>query len=199
MRSALCQSTDDCPGRANCLASSCRPGTFSPMRTLLAAAALAVGNAAPAQTPIAFTHVTIIDGPSATPRANQTVIVRGTRIESVGTTTRIPAGARVIDGRGKYLIPGLWDMHVHTSIIGGRRLLGLYVANGVTGVRDMAGDWDMLTTWRRQIARGALVGPRIVASGPYLEGGDVPIPHILARTPDEGRAGVASLVKLALD
>jgi imidazolonepropionase-like amidohydrolase len=90
-------------------------------------------------------------------------------------------------------------MHVHTTIIGGRELLGLYVANGVTGVRDMAGDWPTLTEWRREIARGRLAGPRIVASGPYLEGGDVPIPHILTRTPAEGVAGVDSLIKLGVD
>jgi imidazolonepropionase-like amidohydrolase len=113
--------------------------------------------------------------------------------------TRPPAGARVVDGRGKFLIPGLWDMHVHTAMIGGREMLGLYVANGVTGVRDMAGDWDTLSTWRRDITRGRLVGPRLILAGPYLEGGDVPVPHILTRTPDEGRAGVDSLVKLGVD
>ena len=112
---------------------------------------------------------------------------------------RIPRGARVINGRGKFLIPGLWDMHVHTAIVGGQDLLELYVRNGVTGVRDMAGDWATLVAWRREIAAGRLVGPRIVASGPYLEGGDVPIPHILTRTPDEGRAGVDSLVRLGVD
>jgi imidazolonepropionase-like amidohydrolase len=63
----------------------------------------------------------------------------------------------------------------------------------------MAGDWDTLTTWRREIAAHRLIGPRIIASGPYLEGGDVPIPHILTRTPEEGRAGVDSLVKLGVD
>jgi imidazolonepropionase-like amidohydrolase len=63
----------------------------------------------------------------------------------------------------------------------------------------MAGDWPTLTAWRDDIARGRLVGPRIVASGPYLEGGDVPIPHILTRTPAEGRAGVDSLLTLGVD
>src|SRR4029077_10569925 len=77
--------------------------------------------------------------------------------------------------------------------------LGLYVANGVTGVRDMASDWATIKSWRNSITRGALVGPRIVASGPYLEGGDVPIPHLLTRTPAEGRAGVDSLVALGVD
>jgi len=119
-------------------------------------------------------------------------------VASAGSAV-LPAGARVIDGRGKFLIPGLWDMHVHTAIAGGRALLGLYVANGVTGVRDMAGDWPTLRGWRDDIAAGRLVGPRIVASGPYLEGGDIPVPHLLARTPEEGRAGVDSLVELGVD
>ena len=154
-----------------------------------------------AQRPIAFTHVNVIDGAASKPRVDQTVVIRGTRITAVGPSrsTAAPAGARVIDARGMFLLPGLWDMHVHTSIIGGRALLALYVANGVTGVRDMAGDWDTLTKWRREIAANQLVGPRLVASGPYLEGGDVPIPHILTRTPEEGAAGVDSLVKLGVD
>jgi len=158
-------------------------------------------SAAGAQTPIAITGVTVIDGRDSTPRLDQTVVVLGNRIASVEPRARgrIPAGARVIDGRGKFLVPGLWDMHVHTAIAGGRPLLSLYVANGVTGVRDMAGDWDTLKTWRGEIARGRLVGPRIIASGPYLEGGDVPIPHLNARNAVEARTGVDSLVALGVD
>jgi imidazolonepropionase-like amidohydrolase len=153
------------------------------------------------QRPIAFTHVAVVDGTDSVARIDQTVIIRDTRVAAVGPSHSTPVArdARVVDGRGKFLIPGLWDMHVHTAVVGGRAILGLYVANGVTGVRDMAGDWDTLTTWRREIAAHRLVGPRIVASGPYLEGGDVPIPHILTRTPEEGRAGVDSLVKLGVD
>jgi len=153
------------------------------------------------QTPIAFTHASVIDGRDSIPRRDQTVLIRGNRIAAVGAanTISVPAGATVIDARGKFLIPGLWDMHVHTTVTGGRDLLALYPANGVTGVRDMAGDWDTLTVWRRQIARGELVGPRMLVSGPYLEGGDVPVPHILTRSPDEGRAGVDSLAKLGVD
>ena len=171
---------------------------------LMAVAALVASGApraAGAQTAIAFTGVTVIDGRDSLPRREQTVIVRGKRIVSVapsGSTT-VPAGARVIDGRGKYLVPGFWDMHVHTAIAGGRDLLSLYIANGVTGVRDMAGDWATITKWRREISRGQVVGPRIIASGPYLEGGDVPIPHLLTRNAAEGRAGVDSLVALGVD
>ena len=154
-----------------------------------------------AQQTVAVTQVTVIDGNSPTPRHGQTVIVRGNRITSVGpaSSVRVPPGARVVDGRGKFLVPGFWDMHVHTAIAGGRELLSLYVANGVTGVRDMAGAWDTLTTWRSQIAKGQLVGPRLIASGPYLEGGDVPIPHYTTRNAAEARAGVDSLAALGVD
>jgi imidazolonepropionase-like amidohydrolase len=129
------------------------------------------------------------------------VVIRGKRIVAVGPsrTAQIPSDARVVNGRGKFLIPGLWDMHVHTVTVAGRELLSLYIANGVTGVRDMAGEWDTLTMWRRDIAAGRLVGPRIVASGPYLEGGDVPIPHILTRTAAEAAAAVDSLIRLGVD
>ena len=169
--------------------------------TTLAMLAATAVTSARAQTPIAITGVTIIDGRDSVARLNQTVIVRGNRIASVeaAARARVPSGARVIDGRGKFLVPGFWDMHVHTAIAGGRPLLSLYVANGVTGVRDMAGEWDTLTTWRREIASGRLVGPRIIASGPYLEGGDVPIPHLNARNAAEARAGVDSLVALGVD
>ncbi len=156
---------------------------------------------APAQSIIAITHVTVIDGNSPQPRLDETVLIQGNRITKVGPAdaVRAPRGARVLDGTGKYLVPGFWDMHVHTTMPGGQATLALYVANGVTGVRDMAGEWTQLTTWRKAIAVGKLTGPRIIASGPYIEGGDVPIPHLLARTPEEARDAVDSLVRLGVD
>jgi imidazolonepropionase-like amidohydrolase len=105
----------------------------------------------------------------------------------------------VIDGRGKFLIPGLWDMHVHTTMPGGRDVLKLYIANGVTGVRDMASNWPEISAWRAEIARGSLIGPRILTSGPYLEGGDVPIPHLLVKTPADAAPAVDSLITLGVD
>ena len=154
-----------------------------------------------AQAATAFTNITVIDGRSAEPRADRTVVVRGNRIVAEGpsTTIAVPGGARVIDGRGKFLIPGLWDMHVHLAMPGGRDVLPLYIANGVTSVRDMAGDWSTLTAWRRDIAAGSVIGPRIVASGPYLEGGDQPIPHLLVRTPADAGPAVDSLIRLGVD
>ena len=170
---------------------------------LAAAAAIVASSPIPAigQPSIAITRVSVIDGDAPRPRTDQTVVIDGNRIVRVGASgsVAVPPGARIVDGRGKFLLPGFWDMHVHTAISGGRDLLSLYVANGVTGVRDMAGDWDTLKSWRSEIGRGQLVGPRIIASGPYLEGGDVPIPHLLARNAVEASAGVDSLIALGVD
>lgn len=176
-------------------------GAFGRLAAIVAAGVVAANSRAWAQPSVAIVRVSVIDATARAPRANQTVVVQGNRIVSVGPagSVRVPPGARVIDGQGKFLVPGFWDMHVHTAITGGRDLLSLYVANGVTGVRDMAGDWDTLKTWRSEIVRGQLVGPRIIASGPYLEGGDVPIPHLLARNASEARVGVDSLVALGVD
>ena len=86
-----------------------------------------------------------------------------------------PKNAQVIDATGQYLIPGLWDMHVHSAFgdwfPGGRDIiLPLFIANGVTGVRDMGGDIPVLMQWREEIAAGQIVGPRMVISGPMLDG-----------------------------
>ena len=150
---------------------------------------------------VAITHATVIDVTGARSRPDMTVVVSGDRITAMGpaASTRVPAGARLVDGKGKFLIPGLWDMHVHTVVPGGRPLLALYVATGVTGVRDMASDWRTVQRWRREIEAGTLVGPRIVASGPYLEGRPSPITHIEVHTPDDARNAVDSLARLGVD
>jgi imidazolonepropionase-like amidohydrolase len=150
---------------------------------------------------LAITNVSVIDATDPAARRDRTVIIDGTRIVDVwpSSVARATHCLRVIDGRGKYLIPGLWDMHVHTVTPYGRELLALYVANGVTGVRDMASELDSLRQWRNEILAGSLIGPRMLVSGPYLEGGDIPIAHILARSPDEGARAVDSLIALGVD
>ena len=150
---------------------------------------------------VAITHVTAIDVDRGTARPDLTVLVDGSRIAAIGpaATTPTPSTVRIINARAKYLIPGLWDMHVHTVVPTGRQLLGLYVANGVTGVRDMGGDFATIRRWRSEIASGALVGPRIVAAGPYLEGHSSPIAHIEVHTPEDARRAVDSLAALGVD
>jgi imidazolonepropionase-like amidohydrolase len=119
---------------------------------------------------LALTRVTVIDATGAPARPKMTVVIAGGRIAAIGENgkTPIPKGARVIDASGKYLIPGLWDMHVHLAKAG-ENALPLFIANGVTGVRDMGGDAAMVLKWRDEIGAGKRLGPRIKAAGPILE------------------------------
>lgn len=124
----------------------------------------------PRPKPLAFTHVTIIDATGAPASLDMTVVITGDRITALGKTksTRVPAGARLIDAKGRFLIPGLWDMHVHLTQPG-ESSLPLFIANGVTSVRDMGGDFAKIKSWRDKISAGTLLGPRIKTAGPILE------------------------------
>ena len=148
---------------------------------------------------LVLTHVTVIDvtarNSARALKANQTVIITGESITAVGETgkLRIPEGAQVIDTTGKFLIPGLWDMHVH-NFLGGRRAvssLKLFLANGVTGVRDMGGDLERLLARRQQVTSGALPGPRMVISGPNIIGATLDRPVV--SNAEEARAAVRRL------
>src|SRR5262249_59308852 len=88
--------------------------------------------------PLVFMHVTVIDATGAPPQPDMTVVISGDRIAEIGLTrhVRVPDEAHVVDATGKFLIPGLWDMHVHWFL---RDFLPLFIANGVTGVRQMWG------------------------------------------------------------
>jgi imidazolonepropionase-like amidohydrolase len=150
------------------------------MRRFLAAclglaSVFAAGNASAST--LTITHVNIIDATGSPPQPDMTIIVKDGRIVGVGKSdaVHVPADAKAVNGAGKYLIPGLWDMHVHT-VFGDwlprneKVVLPLFVANGVTGVRDMGGDLDVLKVWRAEIAAGRLLGPRMVIAGPMLDG-----------------------------
>jgi len=115
---------------------------------------------------LSITHVNVVDVESGAVRRDRTVVIEGDRIRAI--TTSAPAGARTVDARGAYMIPGLWDMHVHLGM-GGRSALALLVANGVTSVRDMGGKFDLVRAWRDSITAGTLVGPRIEMTGPVVE------------------------------
>jgi imidazolonepropionase-like amidohydrolase len=146
---------------------------------VLAAVAMLVaapGGLAETGATLALTHVTVIDASGSAAAADQTVIVSNGRVAAIGAsgTLRVPKDARVIDARGKFLIPGLWDMHVHIAGISAdpvwskQVILPELIAYGITGVRDMGGDLDALLAWKREIAAGTLMGPHIVAAGPML-------------------------------
>lgn len=120
---------------------------------------------------LVFTHVAVIDATGASVKPDMTVAVSGNRIVALGKTgkVRIPAGAQVVDATGKFIIPGLWDMHAHLSYYG-EAALPLLVANGVTGVRDMGGELTQIDEWRKEISGGARPGPRIFRSGSFVDG-----------------------------
>ncbi len=133
---------------------------------------------------VALTRVTIIDPVLDAPLSDATIVVEGERIVAVGRrgVVAIPRGARVIDARNAYVIPGLWDMHAHMAqpLAPGLELeanagyfFPLFIAHGVTGVRDMAGDISTLRRWRQEIARGERVGPRLIITGEKLGKGPV--------------------------
>lgn len=126
-----------------------------------------------AEATVAITHAGVVDVERGRLQPDQTVIVRGGRIVAVGPATEVPvpAGAEVLDGTGRYLMPGLADMHVHLYTEGD---LFTYVANGVTTVRNMAGDTTHLRM-RRRVADRTIVGPRIVTAGPVVEA--TPLSH----------------------
>jgi imidazolonepropionase-like amidohydrolase len=137
---------------------------------LIAAVACAVIAAAQSRA-IALSEVTVIDGTGAPPRV-ATVILENGRIVGIDElgNGQVPAGATVVDGRGKFLIPGLWDMHVHIGAYAeGVKVLARLAAFGVTGARDMASPVDDILRLRRESADGTLLGPEIVAAGPILQ------------------------------
>ena len=167
----------------------------------LAAAALALFASAPARAQegrtVAITHATVVDVESGRRLADQTVVVRDGRIAAVGPASRVsvPVDARVVDGRGRYVIPGLWDMHVHAAMPGlAQHFLPLLVASGVTGVREMFSTLPVLKAVRAQVDSGKILGPRIVGSGHILDGRPpIWFGSAMAATADEGRRAVDSL------
>src|SRR4051812_9558161 len=107
---------------------------------LLPGLLLAQTTAIPPARPVVFTHVTVIDLTGAPSKSDITVVVAGNRIAAVGKSgkVRIPKDAQIVDASGKFLIPGLWDMHIHSFTEKGWEWLSLLlIANGVTGVREL--------------------------------------------------------------
>ena len=122
---------------------------------------------------LVLAHATVIDATGAPPKPDMTVLIENGRIARLGRKLRAPAGAQVVDATGKFLIPGLWDMHVHSLYEGRPELLfPMFIANGVTGVREMASalPLDQIAALRQRIERGEVLGPRFGAvAGKILE------------------------------
>jgi imidazolonepropionase-like amidohydrolase len=156
---------------------------------------------------LVLTNATVVDVRTGALQPEQTVILERNRIYSVGPSksAKYPRSAATVNCRGLFLIPGLWDMHVH--LVFGDWFpdakdisLPLLVANGVTGVRDMGSELEVVQNWRNEIEEGRLIGPRILSSGPMLDGPKPRFPSSIAiATPEEGRRAVVDLKSRGAD
>jgi hypothetical protein len=165
---------------------------------MLLVAASACSNRRSSAPPVAITHTTVIDVRSGETRSDFTIVVDDDRITYAGPASRAPAlnGARVIDGTGKFLIPGLWDMHIHGFLYVFSDFAGpLMIANGVTGARDMGYYIDTTSRWKRDIVAGKEIGPRLVVGvrvdGPVNEARF--IAHV--KTAEDGVRAVDTLTR----
>lgn len=152
------------------------PLKFSaPLALLFAPLGCTVHRSAPASPPpsTAIVHVTVVDPATERISRDSTVLIRGRHIIRIGSSLRVhpPAGATIIDGSGRYLIPGLWNMHLHAgNYAKARSALPTLLSQGVTGVRDMGAPPADIVRLRDEIELGALAGPRLVVAGPLVQG-----------------------------
>jgi cytosine/adenosine deaminase-related metal-dependent hydrolase len=118
--------------------------------------------------PLVLRHATVIDVTDGLVRSEMTIVMTNGRITTVGQTdtVRLPSDAQVVDATSTFVIPGLWDMHVHWSL---KEYLPLFIANGVTGVRVMWGV-PMHHAWRQEIEQGTLLGPHLVIASRIVDG-----------------------------
>jgi imidazolonepropionase-like amidohydrolase len=167
-----------------------------------------VANAGDEPQVLAIAHATVIDPATGSVRADQTVVIAGGLVQRVVPSANYQPekSARIIEARGKYLIPGLWDMHVHIAGISAdpnwskNVILPLLIAQGVTGVRDMGGDLRVLLSWKQDIEAGKLLGPHIFAGGPMIvpSGKKTPEQWPVATT-EEARVAVRELKQQGAD
>ena len=190
---------------------NCKRDTFPrclrPALLILTIISLLCSCSRPRSPVFAITHVTVIDATGSPPQPDMTLLIADQRIATLGpsSSTTIPRGARILDATGKFLIPGLADMHVHLTGAGepaGSRefILPLLLANGVTTVRDMGGNVEDLLRLRNEVTSGIRPGPQIFFTGPYLDG-DPPAyqPSMVVKSATEARAGVDRLAIQGVD
>ena len=147
---------------------------------------------------VVLTHVTVIDTTGAPAKPDMTVVIIGDRIAEIGKSREVhpPKNSETVDATGKFLIPGLWDMHVHWYE---KDYLPLFIANGVTGTRQMYGV-PMFQDWRRQIEAGQLLGPRILIPSPIVDGPKPVWPGSIAvSNAAEGRQAVIDVKRMGAD
>ena len=137
----------------------------------------------------AIAGATLVDATGAAPVEDSVVLVRDGRIAAAGPRGKvsIPSGTRIVDGKGKNLLPGLWEMHIHFS---GVEFGPALLAAGITTARDCGGEFDYLVAQRDAVEKRGALGPRLLLAGLVDAGGIKAFGHVTAETPEEGRAVV---------
>lgn len=165
------------------------------------------GYAATGGSRFALMHVSVIDVVKGTIIPDQTVLISGERIVRFANSGngKAPTGYTAIDGTGKYVLPGFWDMHVHLAGLSAdpawskQLLVPLLVAHGITGVRDMGGDLAVLKSWRAEIKAGVGLGPEIFAAGLMLNDEAFDRNVRVISSPADVEASIAALKKQGAD
>ncbi|HEX8657107.1 MAG TPA: amidohydrolase family protein [Hymenobacter sp.] len=156
---------------------------------------------------VVINHVTVVDVTTGELQANRVVAISRGKIVTIGPADQDSYAAKqYVNGNGRYLIPGLWDMHVHfrggdSLIAPNKKTLALFLAHGITTVRDAGGDLTpSVLQWRQEMDAGKLPGPRIFTSGPKIDGPRAYWPGSLeVETPAQIRKALDSLQRLRVD
>jgi imidazolonepropionase-like amidohydrolase len=150
---------------------------------------------------IVIQNVTVIDGTGAAPKHEMTIVIENGRFGVIGAAaqTKAPPDSEILDGAGKFAVPGLWDMHVHLTQMTEIACPAL-IANGITGVRDMGGSLELVDWIRQRVAEGAVVGPHIFRPGPFVDGAKPGVSdRLVVRNAEDGRKAVGFLHARGVD
>ncbi len=182
---------------------------FIALRQCALAVAILLVAAAPLMAQSTTIHnVTIVDVATGQLRPRQSIVVEGNRITRIETASAATRAAATLDGTGMFVIPGLWDMHIHAFFTNDTArfhstsevMFPLFIVNGVTGVRDLGSHLEATLAARDSVAAHQLVGPRMLVSGPMIDGPTTRYAAaIKVQTPDEARAAVRMLKQRGVD
>jgi imidazolonepropionase-like amidohydrolase len=178
-------------------------GTLAYVALIVLASGSAIAQE-PAPKPLLIRDVTVIDCAGHEAQQNMSVLISNGFIVAIGPASKIKAtqDTEVLDGHGKYLIPGLWNMHVHLrAYADGKRNLSAFLDQGVVGVRDMGSPLEDILRLRQETNDGTILGPRMMVAGPIIQG---PLPFqmpvfLSVKDPAEGRQTVQMLKNRGVD
>jgi imidazolonepropionase-like amidohydrolase len=174
---------------------------------LLAACACIAASAVRAQT-ITIDNVTIVDVTNGRLQPHKTIVIEGKRIARIENATAATRASATLNGTGMFVIPGMWDMHIHSYFTNDTArfhstseiMYPLFIASGITGIRDLGSNLDAILAARDSVAAHQMVGPRVFAAGPMLDGPTTPYAAaIKVATADEARAAVRMLKERGVD